>query len=110
VGSDSFDMSWVSSTESRCFFDYGLSPFLLNSTLPAPDLPTKYHWVTIKGLNEENAYHYRVNSSSNGINNFTTFPLDADNYPFSFAVATDIHWSSSNSISNFGRMYQKAQG
>jgi len=106
VGSDSFDMSWVSSTESRCFFDYGLSPFVLNSTLPAPDQPTKYHWVAIKGLNEENTYHYRINSAYNGINNFTTFPLDAGNYLFSFAVATDIHWSSSNSISNFGRMYK----
>jgi len=106
VGSDSVDMSWVSSTESRCFFDYGLSPFVLNSTLPAPDLPTKYHWVAIKGLNEETAYHYRINSSSNGINNFSTFPLDAGNYLFSFAVTTDIHWSSSNSISDFGCMYK----
>ncbi|MEA1998819.1 MAG: metallophosphoesterase family protein [Euryarchaeota archaeon] len=106
VGSDSFDMSWVSSTESRCFFDYGLSPFLLNSTLPAPDLPTKYHWVAIKGLNDGTTHHYRINSSFNEINNFTTVPLDAGNYLFSFAVATDIHWSSSNSISNFGRMYK----
>ena len=45
-------------------------------------------------------------SSFNEINNFTTSPLDAGNYLFCFAVATDIHWSSSNSISNFGRMYK----
>nr|QNT35541.1 3',5'-cyclic adenosine monophosphate phosphodiesterase CpdA [uncultured Methanosarcinales archaeon] len=45
-------------------------------------------------------------SSFKEINNFTTFPLDAGNYLFSFAVATDIHWSSSDSISNFGRMYK----
>ena len=106
VGSDSFDMSWVSSTELRCFFDYGLSPFVLNSILPAPDLPTKYHWVAIKGLNDGTIHHYRINSSFNEINNFTTFPLDAGNYLFSFAVATDIHWSSSNSIGDLGRMYK----
>lgn len=106
VGSDSFDMSWVSSTESRCFFNYGLSPFALNISLPAPDLTTKYHWVAIKGLNDGTTHHYRINSSVNGINNFTTIPLDIGNYLFSFAVATDIHWSSSNSISDFGRMYK----
>ncbi|RCV64525.1 3',5'-cyclic AMP phosphodiesterase CpdA [Methanophagales archaeon] len=106
VGSDSFDMSWVSSTELSCFFDYGLSPFALNNTLPASDLPTKYHWVAIKGLNDGTTHHYRINSSLNEINNFTTFPLDIGNYCFSFAVATDIHWSSSNSISNIGRMYK----
>lgn len=106
VGSDSVDMSWVSSTELRCFFDYGLSPFVLNNTLTAPDLPTKYHWVAIKGLNDGTTHHYQINSSFNEINNFTTFPLDIGNYLFSFAVATDIHWSSSNSISNFGRMYK----
>ena len=44
-------------------------------------------------------------SSFNEITNFTTYPLDAGNYLFSFAVATDIHWSSSNSIGDLGRMY-----
>jgi len=106
VGSNSFDMSWVTSTELRCFFDYGLSSSDLNNTLSAPDLSTKYHWVEIKGLNEETTYYYRINCSFNEINNFTTLPLEVGNYLFSFAVATDTHWSSSNSIGDVGHMYK----
>lgn len=105
VGSNSFDMSWVTSTESRCFFDYGLSSSDLNNILPAPDLSTKFHWVKIKGLDEEKTYYYRINCSFNETNNFTTLPLGVGNYLFSFAVATDIHWSSSDSVSKVGHMY-----